>query len=177
MPFVGAPSPSRRPAPHLSRVPCGKHQLNIATRRKNRSEDGLRQVAMGRSIRLAPGTAPRSRAGPDRNQSNGTARLRSSESLPDQSTEGNGELNQTLKRDSFRVRMTNQNRKSSSAKKKGSEVPTLKSASGSGFSFEDKVAALLFAEMLAGKSSLGIGWKVTERIERQAGDWEPFGDR
>jgi hypothetical protein len=30
--------------------------------------------------------------------------------------------------------------------------------------------------MLVGKSSLGTEWKVTERIERQAGDWEPFGD-
>src|SRR4051812_46117911 len=72
--------------------------------------------------------------------------------------------------------MSNQNKTSSSAKKKGVEVPTLKSASGSGFSYEDKVAALLFAEMLAGKSSVGAAWKVTERIERQAGDWEPFGD-
>ena len=72
--------------------------------------------------------------------------------------------------------MINQNRKSRNGRKKSIEVPTLKSASGYGFSFEDKVAALLFAEMLAGKSSLGTEWKVTERIERQAGDWEPFGD-
>ena len=54
--------------------------------------------------------------------------------------------------------------------------PNLKSASGSGFSFEDKVTALLFGEMLAGKSSLGPNWGVIERVERQAGDWEPFGD-
>jgi hypothetical protein len=40
-------------------------------------------------------------------------------------------------------------------KGKGITVPTLKSASGSGFSFEDKVTALLCCEMLAGKSSLG----------------------
>lgn len=54
--------------------------------------------------------------------------------------------------------------------------PSLKSASGSGFSFEDKVAALLFCEILAAKSSLGAEWGVIERVERQAGDWEPFGD-
>ena len=32
---------------------------------------------------------------------------------------------------------------------------TLKSASGAGFTFEDKAVALLFCEMLTGKSSLG----------------------
>lgn len=52
----------------------------------------------------------------------------------------------------------------------------LKAASGAGFSFEDKITAFLFCEMLAGKSSLGGKWGVVERIERQAGDWEPFGD-
>lgn len=56
------------------------------------------------------------------------------------------------------------------------QKPPLKSASGAGFTFEDKVAALLFCEMLAGKLSLGTGLGVIERIERQAGDWEPFGD-
>src|SRR5687767_2298 len=58
------------------------------------------------------------------------------------------------------------------------EVPAvnLKAASGAGFSFEDKVAGYLFCEMLLGKSSLGRGWGVAQRIERQAGDWEPFGD-
>ena len=57
-----------------------------------------------------------------------------------------------------------------------SNPPNLKSASGAGFSFEDKVAALLFCEMLAGRPSLGRDWGVLDRIERQAGDWEPFGD-
>jgi hypothetical protein len=56
------------------------------------------------------------------------------------------------------------------------QEPPLKSASGAGFTFEDKVAALLFCEMLAGKLSLGTGLGLIERIERQAGDWEPFGD-
>ena len=60
--------------------------------------------------------------------------------------------------------------------KKNDNPPNLKSASGSGFSFEDKVTALLFGEMLAGKSSLGPNWGVIERVEHQAGDWEPFGD-
>ena len=69
--------------------------------------------------------------------------------------------------------MRNQSRKSRSATLK---VPTLKEASGSGFTFEDKVTALLYCEMLAGKSSLGIEWRIIERIERQAQDWEPFGD-
>src|ERR671923_722131 len=61
-------------------------------------------------------------------------------------------------------------------KKRSAAPPNLKSASGSGFSFEDKVAALLFCEMLSGRSSLGGNWGVIERIERQAADWEPFGD-
>jgi len=54
--------------------------------------------------------------------------------------------------------------------------PSLKSASGAGFSFEDKVAASLMAEMLAGQPSLGNDYGVVTRIERQANDWEPFGD-
>ena len=52
----------------------------------------------------------------------------------------------------------------------------MKSASGAGFSFEDKVAAALMAEMLAGQRSHGDGYSVMTRIERQANDWEPFGD-
>lgn len=67
-------------------------------------------------------------------------------------------------------------KQSNSESKKGTSTPNLKSASGSGFSFEDKVAALLFCEMLAGRSSLGGDWGVIESVERQAGDWEPFGD-
>jgi hypothetical protein len=47
------------------------------------------------------------------------------------------------------------------------EKPTnLKSASGAGFSFEDKVAALLFCEMLVGRSSLVSDCGVIERVER-----------
>ena len=67
-------------------------------------------------------------------------------------------------------------KKSRTKNKKRNIAPNLKSASGSGFSFEDKVAALLFCEMLAGKSSLGDDCGLTVSIERQAGDWEPFGD-
>jgi hypothetical protein len=63
-----------------------------------------------------------------------------------------------------------------SKKRRKGTPPSLKSASGAGFSFEDKVAAYLFCEMLAGQSSLGPSWGPTERIERQANDWEPFGD-
>jgi hypothetical protein len=55
-------------------------------------------------------------------------------------------------------------------------IPSLKSASGAGFSFEDKVTAALLAEMLVGQRSLGDQFGITERIEGQAGDWEPFGD-
>jgi hypothetical protein len=58
----------------------------------------------------------------------------------------------------------------------GPKTPSLKSASGAGFSFEDKVAASLIAEMLAGQRSFGSDYCVTSRIERQANDWEPFGD-
>jgi hypothetical protein len=54
--------------------------------------------------------------------------------------------------------------------------PSLKSASGAGFTFEDKVAALLLCEMLAGRESLGNRFGVIEKLERQAVDWEPFGD-
>ena len=54
--------------------------------------------------------------------------------------------------------------------------PSLKSASGAGFSFEDKVAATLMAEMLAGQRSLGDDYEIATLIERQANDWEPFGD-
>ena len=55
-------------------------------------------------------------------------------------------------------------------------IPSLKSASDAGFSFEDNVTAVLLAEMLAGQQSLGDRLGITERIEGQAGDWEPFGD-
>lgn len=72
--------------------------------------------------------------------------------------------------------MAHAHKKSNSMKRRSLNAPTLKSASGSGFSFEDKVAAFLFCEMLAGKSSLGTEWRIIERIERQAPDWEPFGD-
>jgi transcriptional regulator with XRE-family HTH domain len=61
-------------------------------------------------------------------------------------------------------------------KRKENEPPSLKSASGAGFSFEDKVAATLLCEMLAGIPSLGTTLGIVQRLERQAGDWEPFGD-
>lgn len=54
--------------------------------------------------------------------------------------------------------------------------PSLKSTSGAGFSFEDQVGAALMAEMLAGRHSLGLEYGTAMRIERQASDWEPFGD-
>jgi len=56
------------------------------------------------------------------------------------------------------------------------KTPSLKSASGAGFSFEDQVAASLMCEMLAGQGSLGKDYGIVERVERQANDWEPFGD-
>lgn len=59
------------------------------------------------------------------------------------------------------------------AKKK---YPSLKSTSGAGFSFEDKVAALLLAEMFSGIPSLGASFQAIQKLERQAIDWEPFGD-
>jgi hypothetical protein len=52
----------------------------------------------------------------------------------------------------------------------------LKSGSGAGFTFEDKVAATLAIEMLAGIKSLGADCEPLTRIERQAADWEPYGD-
>jgi len=44
----------------------------------------------------------------------------------------------------------------------------LKSASGEGYTFEDKVAALLLAEMLVGHQSLGKVFGPLDRIERLA---------
>lgn len=56
--------------------------------------------------------------------------------------------------------------------KKRDNPPNLKSASGSGFSFEDKVTALLFGGMLAGQSSLGLNWGGGVRSRRIApGIW------
>jgi hypothetical protein len=55
-------------------------------------------------------------------------------------------------------------------------APVLKSGSGAGFTFEDKVAATLAIEMMAGIKSLGTDWEPLTRIERQAADWEPYGD-
>jgi hypothetical protein len=54
--------------------------------------------------------------------------------------------------------------------------PSLKSASGAGFTFEDKVTAYLLCEMLIGRGSLDTRFGVTQKLERQASDWEPFGD-
>lgn len=64
-------------------------------------------------------------------------------------------------------------------KKRSSGKPratVLKSGSGAGFTFEDKVAAALAVEMLTGTRSLGANWGPLTQIERQAADWEPFGD-
>ena len=55
-------------------------------------------------------------------------------------------------------------------------LPSLKSASGSGYDFEDQVAAFLLLEMLLGRPPLSIELGVLEGLERQASDWEPFGD-
>ena len=55
-------------------------------------------------------------------------------------------------------------------------LPSLKSASGAGFTYEDKVAGLMLCEMLLGRQSLGRRFGVIEKLERQAVDWEPFGD-
>src|ERR1041385_4954971 len=62
------------------------------------------------------------------------------------------------------------------AAKDTNKQPSLKSASGAGFTFEDKTAAVLLCEMLANMRSLGATLGTTQKIERQAGDWEPFGD-
>src|ERR1043166_1612388 len=53
---------------------------------------------------------------------------------------------------------------------------SLKSASGGGFSFEDEVVAMLLCEMLISKHSIGSEWGTVHSLERQAADWEPFGD-
>lgn len=69
--------------------------------------------------------------------------------------------------------------RSRKSKKRGGSSPqatVLKSGSGAGFTFEDKVAAVLAIEMLAGIKSLGLHWGSLNRIERQAADWEPHGD-
>ena len=55
-------------------------------------------------------------------------------------------------------------------------TPSLKSASGAGFTFEDKTAALLLCEMLTAQRSLGEEYGIVQQLERQAVDWEPFGD-
>lgn len=60
--------------------------------------------------------------------------------------------------------------------KKKTISPPLKSTSGAGYTYEDKVAAALLCEMLVGQQSLGGRWGVTQKLERQASDWEPFGD-
>jgi len=52
----------------------------------------------------------------------------------------------------------------------------LKSASGAGYTFEDKVAALLLAEMLLGHKSLGEVFGPLDRIERLSLNLNPFDD-
>ena len=63
--------------------------------------------------------------------------------------------------------------------KKGAKrktIPSLKSTSGAGFLFEDKATAMLLCEMLSGVSSFGPDFGVTQKLRKQAIDWEPFGD-
>ncbi len=67
-------------------------------------------------------------------------------------------------------------RKKSAKTAKPPSPASLKSRSGAGFGFEDKVAATLMTDMLGGIASLGRDWTQLETIERQAPDWEPFGD-
>ena len=54
--------------------------------------------------------------------------------------------------------------------------PSLKSGSGRGYDFEDYVAAYLMVEMLLGRSPLSSSLGSLSKLERQASDWEPFGD-
>ncbi|MEC5129020.1 hypothetical protein VSU19_19825 [Verrucomicrobiales bacterium BCK34] len=54
--------------------------------------------------------------------------------------------------------------------------PSLKSGSGSGYDFEDQVAAYFLLEMLLGRPPLSTELGFPEKLERQASDWEPFGD-
>jgi hypothetical protein len=53
---------------------------------------------------------------------------------------------------------------------------SLKSASGSGFDFEDEVAAVFLAEMLAGQPSMLTEWGAPHLLQRQVACFEPHGD-
>ena len=72
---------------------------------------------------------------------------------------------------------SSQNTGSDPKRKRGKNtVPSLKSASGGGYTYEDKVAGTLLCEMLASRPSFAANLGSTQRLERQANDWEPFGD-
>lgn len=58
----------------------------------------------------------------------------------------------------------------------GGHVPSLKSTSGAGFDFEDRVAALFLVEMLAGKPSMRPEWGVAWQLRRQVADLNPHDD-
>ncbi len=62
------------------------------------------------------------------------------------------------------------------AKGKAPMALNLKSASGEGYTFEDKVTALLLAEMLVGYQSLGNEFGPLDRVERLALKLNPFDD-
>jgi energy-coupling factor transporter ATP-binding protein EcfA2 len=55
-------------------------------------------------------------------------------------------------------------------------VPSLKSTSGAGFGFEDRVAALFLVEMLAGQPSMRPEWGLAWQLRRQVADLNPHDD-
>lgn len=55
-------------------------------------------------------------------------------------------------------------------------VPSLKSTSGAGYTFEDEVAAVFLIEMLTEKPSLVAEWGVATQLQRQAQQFAPHDD-
>lgn len=55
-------------------------------------------------------------------------------------------------------------------------VPSLKSTSGAGYTFEDEVAAVFLVEMLTEKPSLMHKWGVATKLQRQAQQFAPHDD-
>lgn len=55
-------------------------------------------------------------------------------------------------------------------------VPSLKSTSGAGYTFEDEVAAVFLVEMLTEKPSLIHNWGVATKLQRQAQQFAPHDD-
>lgn len=60
--------------------------------------------------------------------------------------------------------------------KQEKSAQSLKSASGAGFDYEDQVAAVFLAEMLAGQPSMLTEWGPAHLLQRQAASLEPHGD-